>query len=135
MKAQSGLETFVAVSIIIVIVILSLITYLTKSPEVEFTKGYLAAQKICYDVKNIINQVSADGFGSAVKFSVPNNLENLDFNLTVNSTTKIITIEWDKNLYSCTMLTQNVTNSTHLLFQLKKGEVVAKNIDGVVVIE
>ncbi len=135
MKAQSGLETFIAVSIVIVILISSLVAYKIKNSEVEFTRVYFAAQNICFETKNIINQISVDGSGTAVKFSVPSMLENSDFNLTVNSTGKIIIVEWNSNLYSCTIITQNVTNSSYPIFLINKGDNVVRNSNGVVIIE
>ncbi len=135
MKSQSGFEVLIMSSIVIIILVFSVVSYVTKNSEVGFTRSYLSAQKICHETKSIINQISADGFGTAVKFTVPNQLEGSDFNLTVNSTNRIVAVEWNKNQYSCPLITQNATNSTHYVFTIQKGDNIAKNSDGNVFIQ
>lgn len=135
MKAQTGLETLFVAGIGIVILLLAFLSYVSKSSEVNFTRNFLDAQKTCYEIKNIVNQISTNGFGSATKFTIPKKIGLADYNLTIDSPNKTITIEWDGNLFSCTALTQNITNGTHGKFFLKEGDRIAKNSDGVVVIQ
>lgn len=134
MKSQTGLETLLVISLVIVVLVFAFVSYISKGSEVDFTQKHLEAQKICFEIKNIINQVASDGFGSAVKFNLPKKLITSDYNASIDSNNKIVTILWDKNSFSCSFFTQNVTNSTHNQFFLNKTSV-AKNSDGVVVIK
>jgi len=135
MKSQTGLETLFVIGLVIVVLVFAVVSYISKGTEVDFAKRYLEAQKICFEIKNIINQVTSDGFGIAVKFNVPKKLVATDYNLSIDSESKTITISWDNNSFSCNFLTQNVTNSTHGKFFLNKVDNVAKNSDGIVIIK
>ena len=130
MKGQTGLETLFGVSLLIIFLVFAFSVSVSKNSESQFTKTYLEAQKVCYEIKNIINQVSSDGFGTAIQFTMPNKIDSFDYNLTVDSNNKVLTLEWNGNLFSCTLLTKDVTNG-----HIQKGTIIFKNIDGVVKIE
>lgn len=136
MKGQSGIEALMAVALIILLLIFSVVTYAKKRSEIDFTREHMEAQKICYEIKNTINQIFADGPGSNLVLNISNKLEGNDFNITVNAPDKIIAIEWDGNVFSCSITTQNVTNSTSsYIFNIGNGTRTIKNIEGVVTIE
>jgi len=129
MKGQAGIETVFGVSLLVIFLVFAFSISVSKSSESQFTKTYLGVQKVCYEIKNIINQVSSDGFGIATQFTIPNKIDSFDYNLTVDSNKKTLTLEWNGNLFSCTVLTKDVTNGP-----IQKGTRIFRNIDGVVII-
>lgn len=129
MKGQTGLETLFGVSLLIIFLVFAFTVSVSKNSESQFTKTYLEAQKVCYEIKNIINQVSSDGFGTAIQFAIQNKIDSFDYNLTIDSDNKTLTLEWNGNLLSCTLLTKDVTNGP-----IQKGTKIFRNIDGVVII-
>ena len=135
MKGQAGIETLFGVSLLLIFLVFAFVTSVSKSSETQFAQTYLEAQKICYEIKNIINQISSYSFGAAVQVIIPNKIDSTDYNLTVDSNNKTLTIEWSNNLFSCTILTPNVTNNTHNKFTIAKGTKTFKNSNGVVIIE
>ncbi len=136
MKGQSGFEVLIAISLVLILLIFSIIAYVTKRGEVDFTREHIEAQTICFEIKNVINQIFSDGPGANLPLNVSSKLEDNDFNVTVNSPSRSISVEWKGNVFSCTMVVQNVTNSTFSkIFNIKSGTSTIKNVEGVVVIE
>ncbi|MBI2084716.1 MAG: hypothetical protein HYT70_03860 [Candidatus Aenigmarchaeota archaeon] len=133
MKGQVGLEAIFIISFLTIFLIFSLVFNLSKGSEVDFTKTYLGVQKVCYEIKSNFNHVSSNGFGSAVKFTIPNKIESKEYNLIVDSDNKILTFDWENSSYSCTFFSI-VTNGSYSKFNLTKGDKIFKNIFGVVVI-
>lgn len=129
MKSQAGLETLFGVSLLVILLIFAFTFSLSKSSETRFANAYLEARKICDELRTTVNQVYANGFGFAASFNIPNKLALADYNLTIYATNKTITLEWDGNLFSCTLFTPSVTNGT-----ISKGLKTFKNVNGVVLI-
>jgi len=137
MKSQAGLETLMVFGILIFILAFAIVSYIDKSGDVQFTREYLEANKICYSLKSVINQLTSDSFGSAINFNIPNKLELSDYNLTVYPQARLLVTRWKKYSISCSIFTPNVTNSSggiYSSFTINSGNRLANNTDGVVVI-
>lgn len=137
MKGQAGIETLLVFGFLIFLLAFAIVSYINRSSDIQSTREYLEANKICYSLKNIINQLASDSFGSSVKFNVPNKLELSDYNLTLYPQNRILVINWKKYSITCSIFTQNVTNSTggiYTSFIVSKGDRLANNTDGVVFI-
>lgn len=136
MKGQATFETIIAIGLLLIILVFSYTINSSKNSETKFTSTYLEAQKICYKIKNSINQVHSDGLGTVTRIDMPTKIDTSSYNITVNSTNQIVTINWENNSFSCVILTANVTNSTgHGSFSLNQSNKIIKNTDGVVIIE
>jgi len=137
MKSQAGIETLIVFGFLIFLLAFAIVSYINRSSDIQYTREYLEANKICYSLKSIINQLASDSFGSSVRFSIPSKLELSDYNLTVYPQSRVLLISWKKYSASCSIFTQNVTNSTggiYSSFMVSKGDRLANNTDGVVFI-
>lgn len=135
MKGQIGLETIIIVAAIITLFIFSFMLYVNRTSDVGFVNTFLEAERICRTIENTINQVASDGHGTSVQINIPSKLESEDYNITIDSANRMIFIKLGNNIFSCQIITQNVTNSTHGLFDVKKGFNLIKNSGGNVIIE
>ncbi len=135
MKGQIGLETIFAVAAMIILFIFSFILYANRNSDVSFVNTFLEAERICRTTENTINQVASDGHGTSAQINIPSKLEGEDYNITIDSYNRRIFVKSGKNLFSCPIIIQNVTNSTHRLFDVKKGLNLISNSDEIVIIQ
>jgi len=125
MKAQVGIETLMIATILILLLVFSLISYVNRNNEISSVKEYLEAKKICRNVQNTINQLASNSYGASVKLTIPDKLETLNYSLSVYAQDKLILISWKNTSTSCSLLTQNVTNATGYVFSqfsINKGD-------------
>ena len=133
MKSQAGIEGMILFMIIGIILTFAIVTFGYRNVEVDTLKVSLEADKLCNLAKNSVNQVSANGPGSRNEMTMPDKLLALDYNVTVYAQNKRMILMWQDKVAICSLLTSNVTNSTHFIFQIKKGKNVFTNQGGVVV--
>jgi len=135
MKGQLGLETLITLSILAFFLLIILVFQAARTEDVDYANSYLEARKICFNLRNTADDVFSSGNGTRTNFTLPERLNNQkDYQITVDSSENIARLTWENKTYSCLILV-NVTNKTHLYFEISKGENSAYNQEGSVVIE
>lgn len=135
MKGQLGVETLIVLSFLIFFLLVIIVFYADRSQDVAYLNNYLEARKICFDLKNAIEDVTTLGNGTIINFSLPQMLNNeVIYEVRVDSSQNIGRILWENRTYTCPIVA-NVTNRTHLYFNISKGWNSIYNYEGRVIIE
>lgn len=134
MKAQTGIETLFILAFFILVFVMAFTVYIDRYSDIQFTKTYLGARKNCHTVKNVIDQLVTNGYGSAIKFFIPNKVGDSDYTLSVNALDNTILVVWGNSSVSCGISTKNVTNTSANYFYIKKGENIGENKEGNIII-
>ena len=115
---------------LIVLLIFNNFTYGLQNRNIEQNLK-LNAKSVCNLLSSEINTAVSIGDGYSGKFTLPYSLiENIDYNLAITPSTKIITVSWlDKNTW-CGIITSNVT-----VVSLNKGDNRVVNSKGEIIIE
>jgi len=130
MKAQIGIEFFFAVSIVLAILAFSYSVFVNQQEQTSWESDYLEAKKICTKISNSLDSalLAGDGFNQTI--SIPSYLNSKNYTIKIFSSQKLIEIEWDKNLFTCKIFSDNVWNSTSKDFVLGKESRKISNIKG-----
>jgi len=108
MKSQISLEFLVGIIFLFIIYVVSL------SGFSSFAKTQLIqneeAKQACYTVSSAISAADVGGPGFSMNVSLPYRIDN-EFNfLVIILNRSSVDINWPNGFYSCSMITQNVTN-------------------------
>lgn len=133
-KGQLELEMLIAMAILTFFLVSFLVFYMVKEKDVFYLNNYLEARKICFDLKNTVENIFSGGNGTRINFTIPEKLNGQDYKIKVDSSAKIIRISWDDKVYSC-FVSANVSNKTHVYFEIPKGKNFGYNYEGSVLIE
>gem|GEM_PF-3425551 len=117
-KAQTGVETFIVVLLLVLISIYSFTTYLDRNREIKWSDRAMDAQRECYRTAFLINRVRANGYG----FSEQTIFNKYNVRISGNSNGIDVLFYSDpasgQQYYYCSFQTSNVTNSTHYNFEI-----------------
>lgn len=135
MKGQVGVETLFIFGFLILVFLFAFVSYIQRSEDIEFASQFFDGNKICNTVKESVNQAHTSGWGSRVYFKLPDKIRGNKYNVTVNSFSQSLIVSWNRNTVSCPMITRNVTNSTHSFFKLNGTSNVARNENGIILLQ
>jgi hypothetical protein len=124
MKSQVSIEFLISVTILLLIYVATLAIYdiYFKVPILETETG----KQACYTVLNGIDAVVVGGDGFATNVSLPDQIAKNDY-LVFISNRSIITVDWNKSEFACSITTQSVSN---IIFRSCRFSVI--NLNGTV---
>lgn len=134
MKGQVSLEAMFVVAFIIIGLIFALQWHFLKLDDIDFASNQFQAKKVCDTVRESINQAQTSGPGTSVKFELPPTIGGTGYSVLINSVEQGVIVQWEGSAVSCSVVTRNVTNSSHGFFDLKSLVNTARNEDGIVVV-
>ena len=133
-KAQISLEFLILVSVAMTILTFSVYSYYSNTIEANRANFVAQAGSICQEIKDVVNNVIANGNGFAVSFDLPEEIQGKKYSATVYGSARFVEISFDSEVVICNTATGNVTNSTSAVFQLNAGKNIATNSNGQVII-
>jgi hypothetical protein len=131
-KAQSTLETMMAIGVILAFVLLlyNFVLY-PRIQESNYAQTYYLARSTCTDLSNAINTVAYNGNGFSERVLLPQRLYGTPYTVTVRET--LVQLAWDKGNVYCQYRAKNVSYNSNLPpFALTLTSHVLNNSQGVV---
>ena len=114
-KAQTGIETFTMVFILILMLLYVMIAYNGRKRNVDIAENMFNAQLDCFKMASLINRVTSNGVGFAESASFKSHIVRVRGN-TGGIEVQFERSQGDPDQYYCTFQATNITNSTHSTF-------------------
>lgn len=133
-KAQTTIETMVAVGVVLTFILL-LYTFIIypRMQESNYAQAYYLAKSTCTDLSTMINTVAFNGNGFSEKISLPKTLFGTSYTITITDT--LVNLAWDRGIVYCQYRARNVSYKKQLPpFNLPPASYVLNNSYGVVTI-
>jgi len=131
-KAQTTLETMMAIGVILVFVLLlyNFVLY-PRIQQSNYAQTYYLARSTCTDLSNAINTAAYSGNGFSERVLLPQRLYGTQYNITIREA--LVQLNWTNGNVYCQYRAKNVSYNGNLPpFNLPKASYVLNNSNGVV---
>jgi hypothetical protein len=109
MTSQIGLEFMVGITILLLIYVVTMVVF---SHYAQYSVvASEQSKQVCYTIASAIDSAAIGGDGFASKVTIPYKIDSKDFTIFV-SNTSTVTVDWGKNIFACSVITQNITEVT-----------------------
>lgn len=130
LKGQAAIETFIVVSVLLVIFLGFFFSMVFESTRVEKLRTYIHAKNVVQTLADAINLAVKVGPGYSVKISLPEKLYgNKVYLLNIYPAESRLAIAWDSSAYYTTIMTKSLSGAAG------PGEILVLNINGSVLLQ
>lgn len=127
-KAQVSIEFLSMVGVVLVMFMGFYAIIAAQNKSTSDVNLQFNLQRVCNDFATAINLAAAGGSGFTAHMSLPQKVNNFDYNLSI--TTRTLYANTSRKSVSCRLITNKFSYS-----QIEKGRVDLKNINGTIFIE
>ena len=132
MKGQAAFEFLVYIGIVALIMAVLLWNSLSLQTQSMHTKIDVEAKKLCDNLAFEINSAVRTGDGYNRKFFVPDNFAGIT-EFTINVTEYSVFVDWGDKSTSCSIITENITNTEFIntgfnFIENKNGDIYVTSI-------